>query len=426
MILSVFPRCIIAAVYWVSYLRAVSGVHLRAVPDAVALGSLGEYSVTSGDSAFSANRSRIEWGARRVEKTQYEEPVTTAPVWGSVAELRLRHPQTQMKLVRHRKAKGSIVKETHRLENAQSQDSVTIGPGLEEERTARPPPTPGSKRWKQMVQLPSAFTLWLITALALVFFSVLICLALYFKTRDERKIFRAETGTEAVNGADSINEGTHVAMAGDELLEIMGLGGLALQDMSTVGFNGVPLRKQIPLLALQSWVLQFGMLFFLITRLQTAHEDKALPVFMVFMSIYLHFVSCIGNFPMALSILCNMHEIQSGRDLVICLVVFTIDQFILPSVTVVVGGLYLCTSKGIADLILNSCAVAFIGQIDDWIMNFNLEVKRCAGMHPEVTLYFPTNYALNSSLERVVSLVPVVPVGMSFGLSYLGLWVLHL
>merc|ERR1712154_673056 len=109
-------------------------------------------------------------------------------------------------------------------------------------------------------------------------------------------------------------------------------------------------------------------------------EDKDVPKSILVAAIYLHFVHCVHDFPFAISVLHffpHFHENMKSR--VICGFCFFVDAIVVPSITLVVGSLYLCTSVTSADVIINSCAVAFISNIDNWILVLNLKMNKLGG-----------------------------------------------
>jgi len=92
---------------------------------------------------------------------------------------------------------------------------------------------------------------------------------------------------------------------------------------------------------------------------------------------------------------------------------------------VILGALFLCTSGDINDLLLNSCAVAFVTYIDDWIVKGLYAWTQNLGEEEDVDL--PSH---GKTSIRVVMwsafFVPVIPVMICVGLAHLGLNVLDL
>merc|ERR1711937_933269 len=66
-------------------------------------------------------------------------------------------------------------------------------------------------------------------------------------------------------------------------------------------------------------------------------------------------------------------------DLFIRYLFFSMDAFVIPLTTLVLGALYLCTSQTPIDVILNSCAVAFVTSIDNYMLGMYYRQFRMQG-----------------------------------------------
>merc|ERR1719356_759373 len=83
--------------------------------------------------------------------------------------------------------------------------------------------------------------------------------------------------------------------------------------------------------------------------------------FLLFAAVHLHFISCLGDLPFSLNILMRIRDIHdTPKELIISLPIFIVDALITPISQLVIGALFICTSPTALDVLLNSCAVAFI------------------------------------------------------------------
>jgi len=197
------------------------------------------------------------------------------------------------------------------------------------------------------------------------------------------------------------------------------------------GITKLPNKYGVPLIALQANLLQVGMLYFLSTQLVNRadlHEHyHELPGSIVFIAIYLHFMNCTQELPYSWQLfhyLPDFHEDLS--DLIVMAAVLIMDSFLVPLLSLFLGGLYLCTSRSIGDVILNAVAVAFVHDIDNWILGLNVHVNFLAGQVTQKTVHIPTNRSGMQAFAWGFIYTPVVPIVVSAGFYFLGFHVLML
>lgn len=218
-------------------------------------------------------------------------------------------------------------------------------------------------------------------------------------------------------------------ISAEDIIGNMGLSGMALLDPSkSSGINGLPLRFSLPFIAVQAWALQGIILYYMYQQLTprpSVSEIPKLPFAIVFAAVYLHFINCTTDLPFAFMAMRHIHEFHHElSDLVICGPIFAVDGLVVPLCSLVIGSWYLCTSATIGDVILNSCAVAFIGNIDNFILEMNARMNSMAGNSENLAfqskLFVPVNLPLIKSLNWLMCVVPVVPAVAACGLIHIG------
>lgn len=218
-----------------------------------------------------------------------------------------------------------------------------------------------------------------------------------------------------------------------QLIDEMGISGMCvLNPKVEAGISGIPLKYTLLALALQAWFLQFVILYYMATVLvprPNADQKKSLPILIIFAATYLHFLKCITNFPYSLILLVHLHEFHDHFwDRIVAVPVFFMDAMIVPLCSLVIGALYLCTSVTVADVILNSCAVAFMGEIDNWILTLNSrlnELGRCE-TGGAVTIYMPIAKDRVMICNWLLCTVPIVPCIFSLVTLHIGMDVMKL
>jgi len=109
-------------------------------------------------------------------------------------------------------------------------------------------------------------------------------------------------------------------------------------------------------------------------------------------------------------------------EMLLCWPCFLMDAFIVPVAVLVIGSLFLCTSRDPCDVILNSCGVAFIADLDNLLL---LVLKKCEDLRvsgSEVTVRVPYMPRLARGCVWTMCYIPIVPVGLSAGFMHLGQW----
>lgn len=254
--------------------------------------------------------------------------------------------------------------------------------------------------------------------------------------------FKNLSGLGAPNG--------YVKFECDVLLQTMGLSGMCLLDLhQSAGVSGSSFRITLPLIAIQAWIIQFVILGFMAVQLSNPREPGKphMPYSIVFAAIYLHFLNCTSDLPFSLSVIPHFFKLHRLLiDRAIALPIFAMDAFIVPLSSMVIGSLYLCTSETVGDVILNSCAVAFIGNIDNWILGMNESMNRLGGAEPSEdledpedvgsmssagssvaqALYLPVNRQFVKIMSWAMCIVPVIPTLFAGTIMELGLDFLHL
>jgi hypothetical protein len=228
-------------------------------------------------------------------------------------------------------------------------------------------------------------------------------------------------------------------MDSSEVVDNFGLSGYAMCDLeASSGVNKLPLKIVLPVTALQAWMLQFCILFYMGKRVvRIASEPpgaKDVPFTIIFAAIYLHFMNCINDLPFSIPIAKHLRDLHTKRmHFLIAMPTFMLDGLLIPATSLIIGALYLCTSATVSDVILNSCAVAFVGDIDNWILQLNIKVNKANGGLDESNkkcdnckVYIPVSEQVVKLMAWWLCTIPVVPWAFSTGMAYAGLYVLHL
>lgn len=162
----------------------------------------------------------------------------------------------------------------------------------------------------------------------------------------------------------------------------------------------------------QIWIIQFSLVYFLWTHVRdhcslyacSENKDKKRPpMFMLLVSLYVHVISCLLLIAQAAK---PFRTLVKSRKLRYILLGF-MDAWVIPILTLVAGGLFLCTSDEVSDLILNSCAVVFIPQIDDWFVSL---MCHTLGLHDIEVELDHVCQKKSKWMTWVLLIVPVVPM----------------
>jgi len=146
-------------------------------------------------------------------------------------------------------------------------------------------------------------------------------------------------------------------------------------EISKIGASGVTLlRRQSDrhtgiMFAFTGIMLQTIFLYFIAVFLfdrisrEAEHRDTGspTPVALLFCSLFCNTMTCCSSFILGLK--CRATKSPDGYEKLHETLVL-LDSFVIPSVCIVVGSLYLCASNGISSLVFNSTAMAFICSIN--------------------------------------------------------------
>lgn len=210
-----------------------------------------------------------------------------------------------------------------------------------------------------------------------------------------------------------------------DMVESMGISGLCLvstqDDMRTV-----------VLIAFQAFFLQAMILYYIAGTLVPQPDlSKSLPIIIVVAAIYLHFVSCVADLPLSVTVLRQFNSIHdTSAETYVYGVIFFVDGVVVPLAQLIIGAFFLCTSMTVADVIMNSCAVTYISNIDNMILAVNKALNSLAlkdkdfSEDDELQLIVPTH--IMDLINWTWVIVPVIPGAFSAVVAYIGLNVMHL
>jgi len=200
-----------------------------------------------------------------------------------------------------------------------------------------------------------------------------------------------------------------------ELIEEMGISGLALMAKDS--------KDSFTLLSISAWsfTMQYMLLYNLWVYAKESYKEEEQSFsweFLLFAAIYLHFLNCFTALPYGFTVLSALPGLLrqgTGEGSLTCFHVlinvpcFMIDAIITPIATMVVGSFFLCSSETVGDVLLNSCAVAFIANIDNWILGLNSKMKHLAGVDDKRQVHLPFYQNVAAFVEFFVIIVPLVP-----------------
>lgn len=237
------------------------------------------------------------------------------------------------------------------------------------------------------------------------------------------------SASSAVSGRAFItvseSDGDHIAMSKDELVEVLGISALCCFNT-----KGTELFKLLAISA-QGFALQIIVLYFLARQLNPRDdpdEPKAVSRVIIGVAVYLHLINCAKDIPFGLTTLYHFNELKDTvYERLIAGPCLFIDCVLVPIATVVIGALYLCTSQSVSDVITNSCGVAFITSIDNWILGINVTISRLSGDESgDARLHIPHAGWRAHTVNWVMVYIPFVPAILSYAIMYLGLDVMRL
>lgn len=221
-----------------------------------------------------------------------------------------------------------------------------------------------------------------------------------------------------------------VAVSGDDLVNDVGISAMCVfQPDDVSGITRLPNKVAIPLIAVQSELLQVGLLYFLSMQLRSESGDTQPnhPVSIIVLAIYLHFLNCFQEFPYSWQLFTHLTDFHPELShLTILGGVLITDAFVVPILSFVIGGLYLCTSVTVGDVILNAVAVAFVREIDNWILGLSIRADFFAGKVQAKTVHIPINKTVMRRMSWAVIFVPVVPLFASASIIWIAFGVLRI
>lgn len=246
---------------------------------------------------------------------------------------------------------------------------------------------------------------------------------------DAHKAFKM-TGDEDCAPSAQSEQHELYAIGMDALVSDLGLSAFAFLDFESTGLTLLPIRASVLLLVLQKWSLQVAIFYvtWLYTMRQAARQvehSDALSIG-VYVAVYLHFLACMGNMPLSTMLIRYAHHFHcTARDRALALMILVGDGLFIPCCLLTIGSLLLCTSSSVMEVLLNSCAIVFLGTIDNWIIAVHSKLTDMTGAVEPATLYFPVNTKHVRMIGLLISVFPVVPIGGTMLIYHVGLQVLE-
>lgn len=213
-------------------------------------------------------------------------------------------------------------------------------------------------------------------------------------------------------------------MGGCDIIEKMGVSGMAIIAHSNQDFI------DMFIFAFQSWFYQaimfLGLWKFVSARIHPKDADdpgvelNAL-IFVEVVALVVHFANCFGEVPFALSVLMRITDIHdTPKEIIFAAPVFLVDSVVIPMIQLILGALFICSSPNAVSVLLNSCGVAFISQIDNWILSLSLSFRQYGGNVPmdELTVYIPCNVKVSKIMQTTVCVFPIMPFTFALFIIY--------
>lgn len=212
-----------------------------------------------------------------------------------------------------------------------------------------------------------------------------------------------------------------------ELISETGISGMCLlpaSDCSTT--SGLPLWVTIYILSLQSLLLQGGLLYFMI--LQTLPQSSLpperqrameLPYGVVFIALYVHFLNTANDIPDSWQLIKHFSDFHHNIwDAIKMGPVLIADSVVIPTLVLFIGAMYICIAKNQTDVVLNSVAVAFVKDIDNWLLDFIARASGFAGTLRACKVRFPANQSTMRQLLLWLIYCPVLPCVLTGSLMW--------
>jgi len=185
---------------------------------------------------------------------------------------------------------------------------------------------------------------------------------------------------------------------------------------------------------IQGLLLQGGLLFFMMCQLQPQfaleeHQQRKneLPAGVVFISIYIHFLNCAQDLPYSYQLLKHFPDWHASVSAKLLMgPILITDSVVVPWLVVFIGSLYIAIARSPVDVILNSVAVAFVKDIDNWILALISRASFFSGSLKDRVVRFPVDKKSMRQMLMLVCYIPVVPVISSLVMLWLALVVLKM
>jgi len=238
---------------------------------------------------------------------------------------------------------------------------------------------------------------------------------------------------------DKSGEGAYVDMELSTLIQDCGVSALCIlspweQDDSSELTLEWPLWIAAYVIHLQGLVLQGGLLLYMMLQLQpqfTLPESRQRgedhPLGIVFIAIYIHFLNCALDIPYSYELIKHFGDFHdSAQKRMIMAPILITDSVVVPSLVVFIGSLYIAMARSPVDVILNSVAVVFVKDIDNWILSLVTRASWFSGCMKDRTVRFPVDKNSMRQMLMLVCYIPVVPVTTTLVMLWLALGVLKM
>lgn len=247
---------------------------------------------------------------------------------------------------------------------------------------------------------------------------------------------RSISGLTKLHTGKPSHEAACIELETADLIGDTGVSGLTLLPYAReTGFSWLPFPLVVFLVFLQGLLLQGGLLYYMVTQLvpnDSLSEEKrrgqSFPVGLVFIAIYVHFINVAQDIPYTYQFLKHFpdfHRENSWRSALMGAILLT-DSVVIPCLVLYLGSLYICIARSPVDVVLNSVAVAFLKDIDNWILKLVSTANFFAGTLKGGVVRFPVHAGTMRGVLIAVSYIPLVPAALSAVLLWIALHVYKL
>jgi len=228
--------------------------------------------------------------------------------------------------------------------------------------------------------------------------------------------------------SDVDNDGYQIncKVEGGDMVSDMGISGLCLVTSQDNLYR-------VMCIACQAFFLQFVILFYIGAALEphpNFNKQKNIPDVIIVAAIYVHFLNCVRDIPRSMFTVRAFRKSFPDDNFHHTLtfgLIFTVDAFVTPLAQLFIGALFLCTSATVAEVIMNACAVAYISEIDNMILEVQNQMENLVNHdeeYPDVTI--PVDTRVIRIVKWILVVVPVFPISFSMTMGYVGLHVFRL